>query len=649
MRAPIVRVVAPLPTLALVRGLLPLASVVVTVVLVIGLLTRGALDGPLRVAAVVALGLVVVCASARQAMMLRDRERVIGRERQLTDELTVAEAQYRSVVERVPGVVYVAEAGQHGRWHFVSPKIEELLGYSPEEWVSDPTLWLSRIHPGDRDRMILAEVDAKERSGEKGRWEYRLIARDGHVVWVIDDEAVIARDLDGRPKMVQGILVDISDRKDLEDQLRHQALHDPLTGLANRALFVDRVSHALVRRQRATGLAVLFVDLDDFKAINDSLGHASGDELLRLAAERIAGVLRAEDTACRIGGDEFACLLENADRDRADRVAKRILAALAKPFQVGDRTAKLSASIGITIRDTAIVGDAAEAADAMLRDADTAMYVAKSHGKEVVEIFERGMEKPIARRRELRAALERALELDDELSVEYQPIVDMRRSTLLGVEALVRWQHPQLGRLMPADFIPLAEETGLVGRLNEWMLRRACEDMTDRGILLSVNISAHQLGDGTLPTLVSEVLAATGMAPEQLLLELTESTIVAAGAGAEIELTRIQQLGVRIALDDFGSGYSSLEYLGRMPIDVLKIDRSLVEHVHEERQRQEVMSAIAHIAEKLELTTIVEGVEHEAQRQALLALGFRRGQGFLFSHAVPLEEALAPAQHRRAS
>jgi EAL domain-containing protein (putative c-di-GMP-specific phosphodiesterase class I) len=277
------------------------------------------------------------------------------------------------------------------------------------------------------------------------------------------------------------------------------------------------------------------------------------------------------------------------------------------------------------------------------------MYVAKSHGKEVVEVFERGMEKPIARRRELRAALDRALALDDELSIEYQPIVDMRRSTLLGVEALVRWQHPQLGRLMPADFIPLAEETGLVGRLNEWMLRRACEDMKDRGILLSVNISAHQLGDGTLPMLVSEVLAATGMAPERLLLELTESTIVAAGAGAETELTHIHQLGVRIALDDFGSGYSSLEYLGRMPIDVLKIDRSLVEHVHEERQRQEVMSAIAHIAQKLELTTIVEGVEHEAQRQALLALGFRRGQGFLFSHAVPLEEALAPVEHRRAS
>ena len=631
------------------RGLLPLASVVVTAMLVVGLITTTELDRPLRLAAGITLAVVIGFAMARQTMLLTDRERVIGRERQLTDELTVAEAQYRSVVERVPGVVYVAEAGQHGRWHFVSSKIEELLGYTPEEWVADPTLWMSRIHPGDRDRMILAEVDESERSGEKGRWEYRLMARDGHIVWVIDDEAVIARDEDGRPRMVQGILVDISDRKDLEDQLRHQALHDPLTGLANRVLFVDRLSHALVRRQRATGLAVLFVDLDDFKAVNDTLGHAAGDELLRLVAERLAGVLRAEDTACRIGGDEFACLLENADRERAERVAKRILATLAEPFVLGDRVATLTASIGVASRDTLIQGDAQQTADEMLRDADTAMYVAKARGKELVEVFELGMEKPIARRRELRSALERALEMNDELSIEYQPIVDMRRFTLLGLEALVRWQHPQLGRLMPADFIPLAEETGLVGRLNEWMLRRSCADLADRGMLLSVNISAHQLGDGALPQLVAEVLAATAMPPARLLLELTESTIAAAGVGAETELIRVQQLGVRIALDDFGSGYSSLEYLGRLPIDVLKIDRSLVERVHEEPQRQEVMRAIAHIAEKLDLETIVEGVEHEAQRQALLSMGFRRGQGFLFSHAVQLEEALSPMERRRAS
>jgi diguanylate cyclase (GGDEF)-like protein/PAS domain S-box-containing protein len=631
------------------RGLLPLGSVVVSAALIVTLITTSTPEGPLRLVAAAALATVVVCVIARQTVVLGDRERVIGRERQLTDELTVAEAQYRSVVERVPGVVYVAEAGQHGRWHFVSAKIEELLGYTPEEWMADPTLWMSRIHPADRDRMILAEVDENERAGEKGRWEYRLIARDGHVVWVIDDEAVIARDGDGRPRMVQGILVNISDRKDLEDQLRHQALHDPLTGLANRVLFVDRLSHALVRRRQAAGLAVLFVDLDDFKAINDTLGHAAGDELLRLVAERLAGVLRAEDTACRLGGDEFAFLLEEADRARAEQVARRILAAFASPFQLGDREATLTASIGVATRDTLVEGDAVQTADEMLRDADTAMYVAKARGKELFEVFERGMEKPIARRRELRAALERALEVEDELLIEYQPIVDMRRGTLLGLEALVRWNHPQLGLLMPADFVPLAEETGLIRPLGEWVLRRACADVAHRGMLVSINVSAHQLGDGALRRLLVEILASSGLPPSRLLLELTESTLASAAAGAETELGGIQELGVRIALDDFGSGYSSLEYLGRLPIDVLKIDRSLVEHVHEEPQRQEVMRAIAHIAEKLDLETIVEGVELEAQRQALLSLGFRRAQGFLFATALSLDEALAPLERRRAS
>ena len=338
---------------------------------------------------------------------------MIGRERQLTDELTVAEAQYRSVVERVSGVVYVAEVGRHGRWHFVSPKIADLLGYTPEEWMADPDLWINSIHPGDRERIAASELDEAERIDSKGRWEYRLIARDGRVVWVIDDEAVIARDEDGQPTMTQGILVDISDRKSLEDQLRHQALHDPLTGLPNRVLFVDRLSHALVRRNRTGGIAALFVDLDDFKDINDSLGHAAGDELLRLVAERLAGVLRPEDTACRLGGDEFAFLLEDADRVRAESVARRILAALAEPFQLAVGVATLTASVGVATRAVRVAGDASETADEMLRDADTAMYVAKSRGNGLIEVFERGMEEPMARRRALRTALEHALDTEE--------------------------------------------------------------------------------------------------------------------------------------------------------------------------------------------------------------------------------------------
>ena len=458
------------------RGALPVASVIVTGGLIIVLVTTPWMVAePMRIAAAAALTMVVVCAVARQTLLLRDRERVLWRERQLTDELTVAEAQYRSVVERVPGVVYVAEAGEHGRWHFVSPKITELLGYTPEEWMADPTLWFSRIHPADRERMLLAELDEAGRTEAKGRWEYRLLARDGRVVWVIDDEAVIARDADGRPTMVQGILVDIGDRKTLEEQLRHQALHDALTGLPNRVLFVDRLAHALVRRNQVAGIAVLFVDLDDFKGVNDSHGHVAGDELLRMVAHRLAGVLRTEDTACRIGGDEFAFLLEDADWEGAEIVARRILEALDRPFALGNGSITLSASIGVATHARHLDGEAVEAADEMLRDADTAMYVAKSRGKGLVGVFERGMEAPIARRRELGPELERALETD-ELFLEYQPIVELRRARVVGTEALVRWNHPVYGRLMPSDFVTTAEEGGLIRRLGEWVLRRACTD-----------------------------------------------------------------------------------------------------------------------------------------------------------------------------
>jgi diguanylate cyclase (GGDEF)-like protein len=394
-----------------------------------------------------------------------------------------------------------------------------------------------------------------------------------------------------------------------------------------------------VRRGSASGVAVLFMDLDDFKDVNDTLGHAVGDQLLRLVAQRLSGVLRAEDTACRMGGDEFAFLLEDADAARAEVVARRILAALAQPFRLDGRTPTLTASVGIATLRGAPPGDATVAADELLRDADTAMYVAKSRGKGLVELFKRGMEGPAAQRRELREALEYAF-LADELVLEYQPMVDLQSRTVIGLEALVRWDHPQRGRLQPAEFVPLAEEAGLIRHLGGWVLRRACADLAEAGMTVSVNVSAHQLGDGSLPRLVEGVLGSTGLDGRRLMLELTESTIASAGAGAETELQRVQRMGVRIALDDFGSGYSSLEYLGRLPINVLKIDRSLVERVHTEPQRQEVMRAIGHIAEKLSLDTIVEGVELEAQRRVLLSLGFRQAQGFLFSRAVPLDQAL---------
>ena len=632
------------------RGLIPLVGAIVTAGVGIAVVSRPAMvSEDMRLPVGLALSTVVVAVVVRQTLLLIDRERVLAREQRLSDELVVAEAQYRSVVERVPGVVYVAEAGQNGRWHFVSSKIAELLGYAPDEWTSDPTMWMSRMHPGDRDRMILAESQDYDRTAEYGRWEYRLIARDGRVVWVIDDEAVISRDSDGRPAMVQGILVDISDRKRLEDQLRHQALHDPLTGLPNRVLFADRLSHALVRRGNpSVGLAVLFVDLDDFKDINDTLGHATGDDMLRLVGARLSSVTRAEDSVGRLGGDEFAFLLEEASADQACAAADRILRALAQPFELGTSTVTLTASIGIATRERmAHDGDPTDIAEELLRDADTAMYAAKSIGHGRVQLFDRRLTEPINRRRNLRSALDRAL-TDGGLLLEYQPIVDLATGSAHGLEALVRWNHPQLGRLLPADFIPLAEDSGLISAVGGWVLERACTDLASSGVLVSVNVSAHQLNGGELSLRVDEILRRTGLPPPRLLLELTESSMASAGAGAEEELDAIRALGVRVALDDFGSGYSSLEYLGRLPISVLKIDRSLIEHVHDEPQRQEVLRAISHIAEKLGLETIVEGVELEAQRTVLMELGFRQAQGYLFSEAVPLVDALERFEVSRA-
>jgi EAL domain-containing protein (putative c-di-GMP-specific phosphodiesterase class I) len=308
----------------------------------------------------------------------------------------------------------------------------------------------------------------------------------------------------------------------------------------------------------------------------------------------------------------------------------------------------LTASVGIATRATAVDATrSAEVADEVLRDADTAMYAAKALGKGQVQTFERGMNEPIARRRELHNTLYQAID-GDELFLEYQPIVDMRDQSVVGVEALVRWNHPQLGRLLPGEFIGLAEASGFIERLGEFVLRRACDEMAGRPQLLSVNVSAHQLTAGGLPALVREVLDATRLPAKHLMLELTESALAGTDAGAEKELQAIRALGVKLALDDFGSGYSSLEYLGRLPVDVLKIDRSLVTRAHLDHQRREVLRAIAHIATKLGLDTIVEGVELEAQRAALIELGFRRAQGFLFAEPMPIADALAASGGRRA-
>lgn len=637
------------------RDALPMVAAALSppLILAVALMPEG-LPEMMRLPAGGALALSMLAAIARQTLLVRYRGQAMERERRLTDELRIAETQYRSLVERLPGAVYVAEVGEGGRWHFVSPKIEELLGWSAEEWLADPKLWERSLHPADRDRMLLGEGATFEPGYTGSRWEYRLVARDGRTVWVLDDEEVIARDDEGRPRAVQGILLDLGDRKRLEEQLRHQALHDPLTGLPNRVLFTDRVTHALARRDAGLDTAVLFLDLDDFKTVNDSLGHAAGDEILVKVAERLLAVLRREDTACRLGGDEFAVLLEDAAPEAAVAVAGRILAAFRPPFSVGGRELTLRGSIGVAMRH-----DAKGTADDLLRNADTAMYAAKAMGKDRHAVFEPGMEQPVRRRLAVRNALESAMDRG-EMSLVYQPVVELGVNRLIGVEALARWQNSQLGEVPPAEFIPLVEEAGLITRLGGWVLETACSAMTDprvagpsgrrqARIRVSVNISPQQVGEGQLQRQVTDVLQRTGLDPGRLMLELTESSLAAAGHGTESELRALREMGVSVALDDFGAGYSSLEYLGRMPVDVLKIDRSLVEQIVEEPQRREVLRAIAHIAAQLGLETIAEGVERPEQRDLLIELGFRHAQGFLFSPPVDLPRALSLDRRRRSA
>jgi diguanylate cyclase (GGDEF)-like protein len=424
-------------------------------------------------------------------------------------------------------------------------------------------------------------------------------------------------------------------RSDAEREIRHRAFHDPLSGLANRTLFRDRVDHALVahRRDDAT-LAVLFCDLDDFKLVNDGLGHQAGDRVLVAVAERIAGCLRPEDTAARLGGDEFAVLLERIEGPAAAlSAAQRILAALADPVPALDRYVPVSLSIGIAVTDGSIT-----TSEALLRDADTAMYAAKSAGKSGSALFRPEMHANALERLELKGDLERALERG-EMALAYQPIVALDDGEVVGAEALLRWHHPRRGVLGPAAFIPVAEQTGLIVPLGRWAVREACrraatwsQEPGRPRRSVSVNLSARQLLDGRVVDDIAAALADSDLPPEHLLVELTETVLLAEESLSVLQ--ELRKLGVRLALDDFGTGYSSLDHLRRVAPDVVKIDRTFVAALGRGQQIN-VARGIVALAASLGVSTVGEGVEDEQQRRELVALGCELGQGALF--AMPLD------------
>lgn len=715
---------------------------------------------------------------------------------------------YPGLLRRVPAILYTADAGGDGVWHYVSPQIEAILGFTPAQWCADPHLWANRLHPDDRERVLESECGVLAGAEAVGAAEYRLRHHDGHTVWVRDDalllvagdgvrrwhgvmsditeqkraeaelerraaqQAAVARlgehalegasasdlmqeaiqavadllevevaavielipDRDsfvfracrGLPEAVTAItevpggdrsqagytlvcgtpvivtdwerenrftrspiltgvgalsgltvaiegrrapfgvlglhstrarefqpgdvdfaqsianvLGDAVERQHTDADIRHRALHDDLTGLPNRILFMDRLEQAIERLHRRHGLAaVLSVDLDRFGLVNDSLGHQIGDELLTAAAPRLRKALRSTDTVARFGGDEFGILLEEIGGERdAIEMAQRIAGVFTRPFLLDGNEHFVTTSIGISL------AQGGELAENLVRDADSALNRAKERGRARYELFDDAMrDRTISLLRvenDLRRALER-----DELTLDYQPVVSLLDHSIVAVEALIRWEHPERGRIPPLDFIPVAEQTGLIEPIGRWVLDHACrqaarwyrERPDAAPIAISVNLSAVEIGSRGLAEAVAGALRASGLEPGCLTLEITESVLLGDADGLTDVLAALKAIGVRLVLDDFGTGYSSLSYLTRLPLDALKVDRSFIDGLGSEPRDTAITEAIVAMSHALSLEVVGEGAETPLQIAELARLGCDFAQGFYFSRPVPAAE-----------
>jgi diguanylate cyclase (GGDEF)-like protein/PAS domain S-box-containing protein len=523
---------------------------------------------------------------------------------------------------------------------YYAPRWKAMLGYTEDQIGSDPDEWNSRLHPDDVGRFEHAAEEHLAGRTSHFESEHRMRHADGRYRWMASRGLAI-RDADGNATRMAGSMSDVSDRKAAEEQLVHDALHDGLTGLPNRALFLDRLALSLsrTRRQPGYGCAVLFLDLDRFKVVNDGFSHAVGDQLLVALARRLATGLRAGDTVARLGGDEFTVLLDDvATADEALVAAQRIQDAMSEPFHIEGRELVIAGSIGIALSESA--GQPAD----MLRNADIAMYHAKRDGSNRIAVFNVDMHSRVVSALELETELRGAIE-ERSLRVFYQPIVDLAQGRISGFEALARWPAAAAA-VGPDVFIPVAEDTGLIGALGRLVFQSACTQMSlwrasglvDERATMSVNVARGQIFEGSLVGDVKAALAASGLPPQNLRLEITESTIMHDPHRMRAALEELESVGVRAQIDDFGTGYSSLTFLHHFPGDTLKIDRSFIASMGSDAGTNEIVRATITLAHNLGLSVVAEGVEDLAEMDALRALGCEYAQGFLWSRALEASE-----------
>jgi diguanylate cyclase (GGDEF)-like protein/PAS domain S-box-containing protein len=544
--------------------------------------------------------------------------------------------RFQSLVQNASDVILVVDP--NGAIQYATPAVERVLGRTAAGVHHAPLIDL--IHPSNLEGARSALSNAGETPGHVTSSEYRLLHGDGR--WVVAE--VHSANLRDDPAVRGTVLTirDITERKSLEAQLVHQALHDSLTGLANRALFNDRVANAVARARRGdTGLAVVVIDLDEFKLVNDTHGHPAGDAVLAQVGQRLLACIRDGDTVARLGGDEFAILLEGVTRPEVAPISARILAAFAEPVAVNCGPLAIQASVGVAHSDDGML----DTAD-LLGSADVAMYAAKEGGKGRLVFFEAGMRMAANERVEATAELRVAID-EGQLEVRYQPIVHLPSGVIRGMESLVRWRHPVRGEVMPSEFITLAETTGLIVPLGEFVLRQACRQarawqlMSDDAepLTISVNLSAAPLEDDGLMAAVRDALEESGLPPASLTLEITESIFVHDVETTTSRLHELKGLGVRLAIDDFGTGFSSLSYLRRFPVDIIKIDKSFVDGLVTPGPGLALATSIVRLARNLQLETVAEGVEQPEQLALLSAMGCDAAQGYLFARPLDVEAA----------